>query len=259
MIVTTSYRPSGTVVNKAKEWAAEWGIRFVSRQKLPVIRLYEEFGVDTVCVFGDNEFKIYRLHARALEYHPSLAMIRVKRLVSGETDPLLQVSEVRVGDRVLDCTAGLGADAAVYSWAVGDSGRVTAVDSEPIPIMLLSGGVSIHSTGFAPLDKALSRIETVLDDHYCLMQHLPDNSYDIVYFDPMFRQAVDSSSAISSIREITNPHPLRTEAVKEACRIASRMVVLKDAFRSPEFERLGFTKISRPNATFTYGYIRCDS
>lgn len=57
----------------------------------------------------------------------------MKRLRNGEPDTLLALAGVRPGDRIVDCTAGLGSDAIVFAFAVGDEGTVVALESAAIP------------------------------------------------------------------------------------------------------------------------------
>ena len=55
-----------------------------------------------------------------MEFHPSMGFVRLKRVLNGKPDPMLEASGMEEGDSVLDCTAGLGADALVFS---GKGGR----------------------------------------------------------------------------------------------------------------------------------------
>jgi 16S rRNA (guanine1516-N2)-methyltransferase len=255
MLITTSYSPSAELLNETQWWGEKWGIRFVDRNQHSISKLMKLYRVSIVFTFSSKETKAHLQDGNTHSYHPSIAMIRAKQYFRGENDTLLQISQVTEGDRVLDCTAGLGTDSILYSCAVGEQGLVTAIESEFVPAFLLTAGLKRTDTEIDRMNVAMKSIEVVHDDHLSFLRQLPDRSYDIVYFDPMFRQPIHSSSAISSIRSMVNPHPIRAEAVNEAVRVANKRVVLKDSSSSPEFERLGFQKYNRKNANFTYGLI----
>jgi hypothetical protein len=87
---------------------------------------------------------------------------------------------------------------------------------------------------------------------------LPDRSVDIVYFDPMFRRPVLSSSALRPLRSQAEERPLSEAAVREAVRVARRRVVLKDHRDSGEFERLGFVRRRVSSSKVAYGVIDID-
>jgi hypothetical protein len=87
---------------------------------------------------------------------------------------------------------------------------------------------------------------------------LPDNSYDIVYFDPMFRIPVRSSSAMAPLRAFAEERPLAEADVRHAVRVARKRVVLKDHRDSGEFRRLGFALARKSSSPVAYGVIECD-
>jgi 16S rRNA (guanine1516-N2)-methyltransferase len=255
MLLTTAYEPSCEMRNEAVRWASKWGLKYAERGQLSIPRMMKKFRVSVIFTFSQNQVKAHLEDGTSLFYHPSTAMIRMKRLLRGETDPLIEISGVLPYDRVLDCTAGLAADSILFSHIVGEKGEITAIESEFIPGFLLSAGLKRVKTGLDPLDSAMRRIEVIRQNHLDTLRNLPDNSYDVVYFDPMFRNRVASSQAIASIRKLANSQPLSIQAVKEAGRVAAKKVVLKESTESKEFQRLGFEKIHRPNASFTYGIM----
>jgi 16S rRNA (guanine1516-N2)-methyltransferase len=255
LLLTTSYDPTQEISSEAVRWASEWRLKYVERGQSSIPRMMKKHRASVIFTFSQNEVKAHLKDGTTLFYHPSTAMIRMKRLLRGEKDPLIEISGVSPYDRVLDCTAGLGTDAIIFSHIAGEKGKITAVESEFIPSFLLSAGLNRVKTGLDPLDKAMGSIEVVHEDHLDMLRSLPDHAYDIVYFDPMFRNPVAASQAISSIRELANPQPLALRAIEEARRVATKRIVLKDSTGSEEFERLGFQKMHRPNASFTYGFI----
>ena len=86
----------------------------------------------------------------------------------------------------------------------------------------------------------MRRISVVNEDYLDYLRQQPDNSVDVVYFDPMFRKPLTASSSISPLRGVADHRPLSEDAVVEAFRVARLRVVMKEASGSGEFARLGF-------------------
>lgn len=256
MLVTTAAGSPGVTERHARALADELGARFAARDGRTLSHLMKTAGDPEIFVAYDKEVRFKHKDGPFLFFHPSMAMIRVKRLIAGEQDAMLNAGRVAPGDRVIDCTMGLASDAIVYSYAVGETGAVTAVESELIPFILAREGLLAYECGFPSLESAMRRIQPVHEDHLGYLRKQPDNSADIVYFDPMFRKA-EAGSSIEPLRGMANPGALRPEAVEQAKRIARKTVVMKEHNRSGEFERLGFRPV-HDKPIITYGVINCD-
>lgn len=119
--------------------------------------------------------------------------------------------------------------------------------------------MSQYISGQIKVNEALRRINVQRGDHLEYLKAQPDNSVDIVYFDPMFRVPLTDSAAISPLRKFANPAALSAESVAEAVRVARKTVVLKEKALSGEFARLGFTELLRASAKTSYGVITIDN
>jgi len=254
MLVTTSYDATPAILAEARRLAEQAGARFQERRRYSLAELKNRFGPQGVLILTLEQLIYYPLSGEPIFFHPSTGYLRIKRLLKGESDPLIELSGVKSGDSVLDCTAGLGSDAIVFSHVVGETGRVTALESEMVSVLLLTEGLITYTAKIQALNDAMRRIEVVHTDHLAYLRSLPDQSYDILYFDPMFRIPVSESSAISPLREIANPAELSPEAITEAKRVARRRIVLKEHRDSPEYDRLGFVK-QRSRTKVAYGVI----
>lgn len=259
MLVTTSYHPGDAELGLASELARRLACPFVPRRQDTLSRLWRKYGTQPVLVVTTEGLRLYPPDsAEPFYFHPSTAYLRVMRLRSGGSDKLLDAAGVEPGDTVLDCTAGLGADAIVFAYAAGPRGRVIALESEPLVALIVGEGLAHYESGLEELDAAMRRIELVQADHKDYLLSLPDKSVDIVYFDPMFRESIESSIAISPLRKIANNRPLDPAVIREACRIARKRVVLKEQANSGEFERLGFAiRHGAKSARIAYGVIEC--
>jgi 16S rRNA (guanine1516-N2)-methyltransferase len=256
VLVTTSYQPSAELQDKAKLLADFWQGSYVPREKFSLDRLRHIHNDTALLLVTAAEIRYYEEDQPAVFFHPSMAAIRVKRLLRGETDLLLEVSGVQEGDCVLDCTAGLASDSIVFSYGVGSKGQITALESEKIPALLIREGLARYDSEIPQLNNAMRRIQVRHADHSEYMRSLGTRSVDTVYFDPMFRRPIQESNSISPLREIANREAITLEAMEQARRIARRSIVLKEHRSSQEFARLGFEHVLRSNTKITYGVIR---
>ncbi|CAG7648413.1 Ribosomal RNA small subunit methyltransferase J [Paenibacillus allorhizosphaerae] len=242
---------------EARRLALSLGGRFLPRKQMTFAQLRARYGDEDILLISKERIEYHHERRQPLFFHPSTAAVRVKRLLNGEPDTLLELAGVRAGDAIVDCTAGLGSDSIVFSFAVGSEGSVTALESSRIPAFLLKQGLQAYNSEVTGLNEAMRRIEVICMDHSDYLRSLPDRSVDIVYFDPMFRKPITESASIQAIRGLADERALTAEAVTEARRAACKAVVLKEHRDSPEFERLGFDMARRPSTKIAYGVIRC--
>jgi 16S rRNA (guanine1516-N2)-methyltransferase len=264
VLITTSYDPQAEQLEAAVQLSIQLqrlqglqaAVRLVQRKQFSLSKLRERYGDSDILLVSRERIEYYHEHQPVLFFHPSTAAIRVKRLINGELDPLLELSAIQPGDRVLDCTAGLGSDAIVYSYAVGGNGQVIALESRPIPYLVLHQGLRMYDSGIQGMNAAMQRIEVLQEDHYDYLQQQPDHTYDVVYLDPMFRKPIHESNSISAIRVLADPRPVTAQTIREARRVARRAVILKEHRDSEEFARLGFEVVKRSTTKIAYGVIR---
>jgi 16S rRNA (guanine1516-N2)-methyltransferase len=194
---------------------------------------------------------------QTLFFHPSMALLRMINIRRGEGDRFLAAAGITPGDVFVDATMGLAADTLIAAWAVGEKGKVVALESSPLIHILIREGLarlaqirpfSLKNTekaeAWRELAAAARRVETRCCEHTQYLQALPEASVDIIYFDPMFRETVSSSSAIKPLRNWSFPDPLQQEAVREARRVGRKRLVLKEKRNGGEFARLGFTLVA---------------
>lgn len=242
---------------QAASLAAKYNLTLVPREKLTIRKLQQLYRTQDVLVVSSHGLQCYRGDEKPLFFHPGSAVFRIKRLLSGkEHDPMLRIPEVRAGDRIVDCTAGLCADAITFAYAVGETGSVTAIEKDPVVSLLVREGLAAYDSEVPEINEAMRRITVIQGDHLQVLRSMPDDSADVVYFDPMFRTPVHESSGISALRQFAYEAPLTEAAVREACRVARRVVVLKELRASDQFARLGFVSDSRQHAKIAYGVIR---
>lgn len=254
MIVTTGFHPSEQTRRHAEELAAQLSAPLVERRQDSLHKLRQKHREEAVLVVTAEGAKLEIPGRQPFFFHPNTAAFRIKRLERGDTDTMLAACQIQPGDRVLDATLGLGADAIVFAHAVGPLGRVLGVESEKLIALLVADGLRHWQTDSAPLRNAMRRVEVRCGDHVEVLRAQPDDSFDIVYFDPMFEITVAASKGIAGIREYANAAALRDEAVSEALRVAKRRVVLKEGRNGRQYERFGFTPVRKRGQHVVYSY-----
>ena len=255
MIVTTAGRTNETMVELAKKTAVELNIPFYERKKRSIAMIQEQMNED-ILVVGKNRIEIHPLHGdEPLFFHPNSAMFRMKRIMNGEHDPFINPSGIKQGSTILDCTLGLGSDSIVASFVVGELGNVTSLEGNKYLYYLLKGGLKSWDTGYPDLNKALSRIDVIHDTYERYLAKCPSKSVDVVYFDPMFEETIEESEGIKGLRHFAIYTTLSSEVIENAKRVAREKVVLKDHWKSEQFERYGFNVMKRKTAKFHFGVI----
>jgi 16S rRNA G966 N2-methylase RsmD len=233
---------------------AETGWRFLPRRRRSLVKLLREYDLEGIIVWGKYGPALH-WEGKAIFFHPSMAKNRRQLLQKQAEDVFSRVCRLERGDQFLDCTLGLGADAIIAAYHTESA--VVGLESEPVLAAVIKWGMKLYDCGNIPwLRPLLNRIQVIAEDHYGYLRRQADRSYDVVYFDPMFRQPLQQSQAISVIRGLANTAALRPETIREACRVARKKVILKETMPSQEFARLGFDQVvSGRHSPVGYGVI----
>ncbi|WP_285766068.1 class I SAM-dependent methyltransferase [Peribacillus sp. SI8-4] len=256
MFVTTVGKADEETAVLAKRVAEELQVRYIARKKRSVHDIQIENGQEDCLVYGKKRMELYRYSEKEpFFFHPNLAMIRMKRLIRGESDPFLMAGDIKGGSSVLDCTLGLGSDAIVASFAVGAEGRIVALEGNPYLALLVKHGLKTWCDAEEKMIEAMRSIEVIHADHYEMLKAMPDNHFDVVYFDPMFEETINESHGIKGLTHFAEGKGLSMDIIGQAKRVARKRVVLKDHFRSTRFEEFDFNVQKRKTAKFHFGYI----
>ena len=224
VMLSRNARGSGAV-QTAKDMAARLGVAYLDR---PHNQVLEEFmaaqALAAVIVLEKDGPRIHREYG-TFAYHPGMAEIRVQQLLRGAPDHLVQALDLRSGARVLDCTLGLASDAAVAACVVGPTGRVVGLEASLLLHFAVQYGLAHYECKTPLLTAALRRVEAV---HAVAGEYLAAcaaDSFDVVYFDPMFRHPVQGSKAMEALRPLALEEPLDRTTVELALKVAPRVVI----------------------------------
>lgn len=237
----------------AQQLAKDWNGVYVPRQG-SIAAMQQRLQTNTLFVQGNKLVGYHR--DQKIFFHPSMAAVRIKRLILGENDLMLEVARIQPGDIVVDATLGLGSDSIVFAYGVGSTGQVYGCEASPVLSRLVAHGLQTSRSDLLPLEKAMRKIEVKQVGHLDYLRSVPDKSVDVVYFDPMFGEPVTPSSSMNPIREWAIMDSIHLESVEQAVRVARKTVVLKERSDSNEFGRLGFSLVQQRSSSFSYGVIR---
>ncbi|MGM0845423.1 MAG: class I SAM-dependent methyltransferase [Bacillota bacterium] len=255
MLVTTAGRTNNEMIEKAKKAAEELNLTYIDREKKTVKGLREIYSED-ILVVGKERMELFSIGSdQPFFFHPNSASFRMKRVLKGETDAFIEAACLRNGMSLLDCTMGMASDSIIASHAVGIEGKVIGIEASQSISYLVKHGLKTWNSGVAEMDAAMNRIEVVHDRAVDYLKTMEDNSFDVVYFDPMFEKPIEDSAGISSMRTWAVYYGIDEESIKEAKRVAKERVILKEHYNSPLFNELGFRVNKRPSSKFHYGAI----
>ncbi len=239
LALTTALGAMSDLLAEARAAAERHGVPLLERRERPLAEVAGLARAEALVVLAVRGVALF-VAGTEHRYQPGMGTLRAKRLVLGETatgDPFLMAAGLRPGDAVLDCTLGLGADALVAAEAVGPAGRVLGLEASPALAVWVSEG--LRRLPFP----AARRVEVRCCEHGAFLRGLPDRSFDIVVFDPMFRHARAQEPAFDVVRRLADPRPLQQAALEQARRTARRWVVVKDGVPGWDLARLGLTPL----------------
>ena len=222
----TAIRKCGTeLYNEAQSWARTLDLPYIPRPIHGTLdQLLRDRGLKAVLVATHQGPQVYTKEG-ILKYHPSMGVPRIRNLKRGGSDHLAQASGFRPGMRVLDCTLGLAADAVVASFLVGPAGKVVGLEASPVLYWAVSQGLQHYEIEDPDITASLRRIEPRLGKAEDLLPAFPADSFDVVYFDPMFRKPVGNSASMQPLRPASYHKPLDAGMIRDALRLAPRVVV----------------------------------
>lgn len=253
MIITTAGRTNIEMTKQAMHIAKQVDARFIERRKRSVLAIQQAEGEDCLVV-GKERLELYPLGETApFFFHPNSAMFRIKRLMNGEHDPFIDAAQLKSGSTLLDCTLGLASDSIVASFIVGENGTVTGIEGNPYLSYIVKTGLKKWDSGISLINEAMNRVHVIQKLSLEVLQGLPNNSYDCVYFDPMFEEHILESDGIKALSKFAIYEDLTVSIIEEALRVASKRVVLKDHFRSKRFKQFHFKVFERKTAKFHFG------
>jgi 16S rRNA (guanine1516-N2)-methyltransferase len=251
--VTTSVSPADSAIRHAKAVAAELGCPFRARLRESLQDIRRASGCPYLIVITGEEVRFVSSSA-TFWFHPNMARTRIEFILRGGTDRLVEFIGLKPGDRVLDTTCGLGADAITAAHISGETGRVLALERSEVLAAIVRHGAALYRHRTDEVVQAMRRVEVVTGHAGDYLAAQKEGAWDIVYFDPMFDQTFRASQGLDLVRTLAWPEPTTPELIIEAQRVAARCVVMKDKAPGRRLKALGFDSISE-NRKVCYGKL----
>ncbi|WP_418198853.1 class I SAM-dependent methyltransferase [Alkalihalobacterium sp. APHAB7] len=257
--ITTALKHNEKLVEKAKKISIDMNASFINREDKPIEALVEELG-DDILVVGKEKLFYYSIHStEPFFFHPNSAMFRFKRLQKDGYDPFIEVSQLKEGMTLLDCTLGLGSDAIIAQSVVGSSGKVVGIEESRPIAYIVNEGLKFWDSGNNLFNQAMRSIKVIHGNHLDHLRSLEDNSYDVIYFDPMFEADLETSQGLTPLKSLAWYHPITIETIEEAKRVARQRIVFKDHWKSDRFAKFDFDVIKRRTSRFHFGYYELNN
>lgn len=255
ILVTTSLQAGNEQQELAHRLGAEIGASLTPRDNLSLEALLGRHGADGVIVVESG--RVFFTDGRVeFFFHPGLAVLRIAEIQKGKNDQMIAAMDLKAGHSVLDCTLGLGNDALVAGYVAGENGRILGLESSPVIAALVSHGMRTYSGGSRAVRASMRRIEIKCADHRDFLAGLSPDSYDVVYFDPMFSSPLTKSSGINSLRPLADHRPITPEAITLALAVARKRVVVKDNRQGSHLRSLGIARLTGgKSSSVVYGIL----
>lgn len=255
-MITTCYRPTERQKERCVEAQKMLGGEIIARNKQSIASLIQQYGKN-ILVVSDNKLSYYiEGFEHPLFFHPGSTMFRVKRFIRGGEDPFLAATQLKKGMSILDTTMGMGTDAVLSSFVVGPSGQAVALEKNPLLAYIVEEGFKYFKYDLNhALEEAMRRIQVYVVDHEQFLRKASNDSFDVVYFDPMFQKPIVASKGIEGLRKVSYYDELNETIIEEAKRVAKQRVVIKAHYESELFVKYDFHVLKRKTAQFHYGVI----
>lgn len=230
MIITTSQKASLLVKEETKELADSLNLTYIERHKKPISEI--SLSDMPVAVISKNQLTIHFNEKQEHRFHLSMAQLRILRLQRGEADHLVKAVESLIDESsntfsIIDCTLGLGSDSIIMSYAFPNTHIIGLEASYPIWLSTWFG-LKHYTHEDMAVTNALRRIDARYDNFESFLPGLPNDSVDILYFDPMFEVPIEESPQFKPLRGHTSEGKITKSIIKEAKRVSRLGFIIKE-------------------------------
>ena len=244
-ILTTSQKSNEAIQEEAKALASSMHMTYIKRGKTSIPALFESHQCEYIAVLSGSRLTIHFPEKQQHTFHLSMAQLRLLRIQRGEGDHLVNAVQTIVNLKdlhnkndftFLDATIGLASDSIIVSYAYPNA-QIEGIEGS-LPIWLATSyGLSHYVHSDDRVTNALRRIKVNHDTFENYLPNLPDNSMDILYFDPMFEVPVEESPQFKPLRGHTVESHIDDKIMTEAMRVARYGVIIKERPFSSVFQK----------------------
>jgi len=226
--ITTTLKINTEKLDEAQQLAAIMNLPFIPRLQKSIFNLLNENKLEAIYVVGNREDSIENKEGN-LKWHPNMTSFKIRDLHLRKSNPMFEAMKLQVGDRVLDCTLGLGGDALFISSFVGKDGLVLGLEGDPLIAKLTERGLKNYFQNEFFLNDAANRIKVMNIRYEDFLNQIYEGhrAFDVIYFDPMFQTNIESSSAMKSVKSFAIGDCLDPSILEKAIRLSRKSVVVK--------------------------------
>ncbi|HEY8541223.1 MAG TPA: class I SAM-dependent methyltransferase [Pseudothermotoga sp.] len=239
IFVTTSHDPTEMQIEKAKKLADELRIPYLARKDHPNI---SETVEGEYCYVVEKSRIVIKSDNVEFFFHPSMAKVRMRNIQKGLKDHLIESLQLTGSETILDTTLGLGTEAILMA-AFLDSGKVIGIEGSTPIFVVVRDGLENHMAKENWINTAMKKIQILHADFKQFLRSCPEESYDIVYCDPMFENPVFESSSMNPLRPFAIYDTVNTDDVDQMLRVAKKKIVLKAHAKDSLFRRIPVDRI----------------
>lgn len=257
--VTTTRERDKSLSYKAEKIADDLNIPYIKRDNLSINKTILKEDLDYLLVVEKDKLVIKGEDTEVF-WHPSMTELKIKSIKNGNKESMIEAAELKEGDSILDCTLGFAGDSIVFASVVGESGRVVGTEVNKYIAYLTKDGLENYNKVNIEMKKYMESIKVINTSYEEYLAEAEDNSFDVVYFDPMFKEPNKKSSSINGFRNFTEHKGLTKEVIKEALRVCRRKVVIKERYALNSLDEIGVEKYygGKRRGAIIYGVIDKD-
>jgi hypothetical protein len=226
-IVTTGLHSSADTDSRAMELSGQLAAPYVKRGATGIVRILAETGACYALIVQADRLVLSDGDI-VYSYHPNMLLVRGLNVLRDWRDVFLDATEFRAGETVLDCTLGFACEASLAALAVGPTGQIIGLESQPALAAVTRAGLADFALETPPLRDAMRRVQVLTEDYTSFLARASERSFDVITFDPFFDERLEGSQhSVSPLVRFGDNRPLDSGAVLRAREVARRRVVVK--------------------------------
>jgi len=231
--VTTSKNPKRHQNVKAIKISNDLNLPLINRDRKSIESLLNEFKMDYILIVERDRLLMKSLHSEFF-WHPGTAVKKLWEMNLGKQNSLVKAATI-----------------------VGPTCKIVGVEANEYISYLTHDGLNNYTQVRDYIKTDMKRIQVINTTYESFLSKQADNSFDVVYFDPMFRMAKQESHGINGLRDFAVHNSLSNTTLQEALRVCKNRVVVKERIGGGVFKELGITKrIGEIKfGSVVYGYI----
>lgn len=254
--VTTTREKDGDLSRKAEIISQDLNIPYIKRGNISINKTIARENLDYLLVVEKDKLVIKGEDTEVF-WHPNMTELKIKSIKNGSRESMIEASELKEGDSILDCTLGFAGDSIIFASVVGENGTVVGTEVNKYLAYITKSGLENYTEVSDETRKYMKSIKVINESYEDYLSKQADNSFDVVYFDPMFKEPNKKSSAINAFRNFTEHKGLTKDIIKEALRVCRRRIVIKERYALNNLKELGVEKYygGTRRGSIVYGVI----